>query len=83
MKSRGSLLYNDNVCLGHVLVVLILPLGGLCMPLLPEIELNVSDRESYVGIIWVRSASWCRRDGNGHWRHVADGLRYIISKLKL
>ncbi len=76
-------MHDDNVRLGHVLLVLILPLGGLCVPLISEIELDVSDRESCVGIIWVRLASWCRGDGNGHGHHVADGLRYIISELKL
>jgi hypothetical protein len=82
-KGGGALLHDDNVHFGHVLVILILPLGGLCVPLLPEIELNVSDRESCVGIIRVRLASRCRGDGNGHGCHVTDGLRYIVSKLKL
>jgi hypothetical protein len=67
-ESWGALMVSNDVCLGHVLIVLVFPILGLVVFTLPQVEVNFSDREAsgsrHVLSIWF--ANRHRRKCNDH-----------------
>jgi hypothetical protein len=74
----GGTLMVDNVSFCHILVICFLAITGFSIVTLPNVEVNVVDRESLGTIHWIRLSYRTQRNVDRYGGHVLHGLRHII-----